>query len=76
MTVEEIKAKLPEAEVYELQDDCRYLVVVSRNSVSRASVEGLLQGLPQRTAVLRVDDPETAIRILEVKEGENGPAKP
>lgn len=67
ITVAEIKAKLPSAEVYELTNNCRYLLVVNRQSVSRSAVEALVQFLPM-TCVLRVDDAEGAVKLLEVKE--------
>lgn len=67
MTVEEIKAKLPEAEVYSLNPDSRYLIVADATKISHMAAEGLLKMVPN-AGVLFVADPENAIRILEIKE--------
>ena len=71
MTVEEIKAKLPEAEVYELRPDAKYLLVLDATNVSRSTVEGVLKGFDGMglgVMVLRVYDAPNAVRLLEIRE--------
>jgi hypothetical protein len=71
MTVAEIKAKLPEAEVYELLPDARYIIVLDREKISQESVQSILSLMQDlRGIFLRINDPEGAIRILEMKDGE------
>lgn len=70
MTVEEIKAKLPEANIYAIRADMAYLVVVARSQVNRQVVETFAVGLDAASlgaVVIVVDDPATAVRLLEVK---------
>ncbi len=66
MTVAEIKAKCPEAEVYALNENARYLVVVCSHQVSYVMRDRILSELPKDSMLLLVDDPATAIRLLEV----------
>lgn len=71
MTVEEIKAKLPEADVYELRTDTKYLILASRQEVSRTSIREIgnsLTVLSINAAIIHVDDTASAIRLLEFKE--------
>lgn len=71
MTVEEIKAKLPEAEVYELKPDAKYLIVVCRPLVSEESRLRLSSWLASqgiKHGMLSVLDSQSAVRILEMKE--------
>jgi hypothetical protein len=67
MKVSEIKAKLPEAEVYQLRADVKYLIVADKTAVSRESAEGLLRGMPN-AAIMLVKNPSESIRLLEVEE--------
>ena len=66
MTVKEIKAKLPEADVYALSDDFTYLIVLSIIQVSRRTAQQLDLGV--RAAIILVDDPASAVKVLEIKE--------
>lgn len=72
MTVEEIRAKLPECDVYSLKPDCTHIIVASMDHVEMRSIKGMvehLQGLNINAAVVIVlGDPKDAIRILEIKE--------
>lgn len=74
MTVEEIKAKLPEAEIYHLGPDSHYLFVLNSALVDMLRLEQFMDSdvirkvIPPKTAFLVVaGDPSEAIRILEVK---------
>lgn len=66
MTVKEIKAKCPEAEVYALNENARYLVVASAHQINYVMRDRLLADLPKDSMLLLVDDVATAVRVLEV----------
>lgn len=70
MTVAEIKAKLPEADVYELNESSRYIVVLDRSLIRAKEVEDMANGrvFPKNTAFIHVDNPDEAIRLFEIKE--------
>lgn len=71
MKVEEIKAKLPEADVYELRPDSKYLIVASRHDISRRMAQAVAKsfaGLNINAAIIHVDDTASAIRLLEFKD--------
>jgi hypothetical protein len=67
MNVNEIKAKLPEAEVYTFDPDAKTLIVVNRHIVSREAAMGMVKYLPNAT-ILFVDQVREAVAILEVKD--------
>lgn len=70
MTVEEIKAKLPEAQVYELNPECTYMLVydevqiMKRTAIQMASY---LSSIGINTLTIGVEDTSKAVRILEIK---------
>ena len=71
MTVAEIKSKLPEAEVYELNSASRYIIIVNRNQLSREALDRwghALQLSKIAAYIIRCDDPSNAIKLLEIKE--------
>jgi hypothetical protein len=59
MNVSEIKAKLPEAEIYELDPDARYIILVSPAHVSDLML--------MKVMIVGVPDLDNAMRILEIK---------
>jgi hypothetical protein len=65
MTVAEIKAKLPEADVYEIKEDARYIVLINRETVSLLVVRAMGSHMPPQTIFVHVIDPANAVRILE-----------
>ena len=70
MTIEEIKAICPEADVYALREDMPYLVVVDRNQINMQIVQSLsvcLDAASMGAIIIAVDNPATAVRLLEVK---------
>lgn len=70
MTVAEIKAKLPEADIYELRDDAKYIIVLDSTQINAEQVR-MIASLPGgfgNAIFLRVVDPADAVRILEVRE--------
>ena len=71
MTVEEIKAKLPEANVYELNPDSRYIVVVDRKLVNERLTFELIEALRITSigaVLIRTDDPNEAVLVMEVRD--------
>jgi len=71
MTVEEIKAKLPEANVYELNPDSKYLIVVDRKLVNDRLTFELLKALKITSigaVLIRTDDPAEAVLVMEAKD--------
>ncbi len=74
MTVEEVKALLPEASVVKLDVDARYLILADEGRCSIAGAEYLkvlLESSNIKASVLLVNGkPEDAIRILELKPDE------
>ena len=67
MTVEEIRAQVPEADIYALGDEARYLLVVEVGTLSRFMREKLLKDLPKNSIVLEVMDVQKSVKLLEVK---------
>lgn len=71
ITVEEIKAKCPEADVYVLDPTATHLVVLSKRGSSPVTSKQLGDAIMQATGhypiILRVDDTASAIKLLEVK---------
>jgi nitrate reductase NapAB chaperone NapD len=68
VSVKEIKDALPKAEVYEMDPDAKYLIVVHRKETMRImeTIHRLsLMGI--KSMVLVVDNPREAVRILELK---------
>ena len=71
MNIAEIKAKLPEAEVYEIDLNSRYIILVDRRQVSMDKVQSCADGfgkLGVHGVFVFVDDPLSAMKILEVKD--------
>lgn len=71
MTVQEIKAKIPEAEVYELSPDAKYIICVKNNALSVIGMESFRQSLVAAgiKALLVVHHHNVdALRLLEVKD--------
>ena len=66
ITVAEIKAKLPLAEVYEINPDATLLIVADPNYVSTRQVIELAGQL--KAYAIMCENPEDAIKLLEVKE--------
>ena len=66
MNVAEIKAKLPQAEVYEINPDATYLLVVNDELVGRDVAIRLAQEL--KCWLIMSPDPENTVRLLEMKE--------
>ncbi len=72
MTIKDIQDKLPGAEVHNLETNSAYIILVSRNEVTRKQVQELGEwatGKGLKVAVLMVDNVRDAMRILELKEG-------
>ena len=71
ITVEEIKAKIPEAEVYALGRNTSHVIVYNRNTCDRETVYGISRMLHQddvHVVIVGVDgEPGKAIRLLQVK---------
>lgn len=72
MTVEEVKALVPEANVYCLDAQSRYLIVLRRGEASKAVIQALGEAVKDATGsapiVLTINNPENAIRLLKVPE--------
>jgi hypothetical protein len=70
MTVEEIKALLPEAEVYTLTPECKYLFVCDPRYTEIGQLRSLGKSLQEKGIhawMVLAYGPEDAIKILEVK---------
>lgn len=69
MNVAEVKALMPEADVYALRDDVRYMIVVDGDKVPLSAIEGVVgslddAGIPVVVLAVR-GDPGTALRVYE-----------
>lgn len=71
MTVEDVRAIAPEAEVYELNPHARYIVVLRKGSASieiaKAIGEAMTRMLGAAPTIILTYDPAADIRLLEVK---------
>lgn len=71
LTVEEIKAKIPEAEVYALGRNTSHVIVYNRNTCDRETVYGISRMLHQddvHVVIVGVDGKVgDAVRLLQVK---------
>lgn len=71
MTIEEIKAKLPEADVYALDPNFRYIIVVDKRNISveitRAIGEHIKTMTGHAPVVISVLNKADALTLLEVK---------
>lgn len=70
MTVQEIKDKLPEAAVYELRPEARYLIVLDRNFVASSVGQLLGDRLSDdgvHATIIVVDNAVEAVRLLELQ---------
>lgn len=71
MTVEEIKALAPQAEVYELNPATRYIIVLARHASPKLTARELGLAVMRMTGnaptILRTTCPAEDIRLLEVK---------
>lgn len=69
MIVNEVKALCPEADVYSLREDARYLIVVDRDRVPFEAMQGAVDSLDAAgipVVVLAVSgDPGAALRLYE-----------
>lgn len=72
MTVEEVKALVPKADVYCLDEQSRYLIVLRRQDVPLKAVVALGEAIKKATGnapiILTVNDPMGSIRLLKVNE--------
>lgn len=67
MKVKEIKAKIPKADIYELNPNSTYLIVYDMNLVSRNDVIDALKNLPSKGAALGAYGKlGEVVRILEI----------
>jgi hypothetical protein len=75
ITVKDVKAIAPEAEIIALDPNSRYLIICRRQTVTHGTAEGLAKHLASvgiRATVLSTFDPASDIRILEIQEEQNG----
>jgi hypothetical protein len=68
MKVSEIKAKFPEAAVYEINPNARYIVIVNKTLISSNTACQLAAMMPKDTVIISVVDTEGAVRFLEAME--------
>jgi hypothetical protein len=69
MTVAELKARFPEADVYHLDPDATLLIFVKREQMDMKTLDELSHFLGQhvKMAIVAVDDPANDVRLFEVK---------
>ena len=66
MKITELKAMIPSAQVYALNTESRYLIVVDQ-FVDQFTCKNICDHFPD-AAVVRVRNPESALRVFEVME--------
>jgi hypothetical protein len=67
MTIDDIKEKLPDAEIVELNPDAIFVMLIKRNSIPAQVLDGVIAALEQRHlnfVILIVDDPEHDVKVL------------
>ena len=67
MKMQEIAALVPNAHIYALGDEARYLLVVEVGTLTRFMRDKLLMDLPKDSMILEVVDVEKSVKLLEVK---------
>lgn len=73
MTVQQVKAKLPLADIYELKPDCQYVIVADPSKVDRSALENLVVETGESAAwppnILLIAE-NGALEIFELKREE------